>query len=95
MLASLFRSGLLLAGVSGVAVSSQVVQDGVERARVQLTTMSASPQSYPAPACSGLQYNLDQWKRLQQSDRWPFTDYANFMLAHPGWPGETSRDARA
>jgi len=95
MLASLFRSGLLLAGVSGVAVSSQVVQDGFERARVQVAALAASSQVYPAPAASGLQYNLDQWKRLQQSDRWPFTDYANFLLAHPGWPGETGRRAAA
>ncbi|WP_343519906.1 lytic transglycosylase domain-containing protein [Sphingomonas sp.] len=94
MLASLFRSGLLLAGVSGVAVSSQVVQDGVEYYGAQFAALAASPQLVPATS-SSLQYNLDQWKRLQQSDRWPFTDYANFLLAHPGWPGETSRRAAA
>nr|WP_241527262.1 lytic transglycosylase domain-containing protein [Sphingomonas turrisvirgatae] len=85
MLASVFRSGLLLAGVSGVAVSTQVAQNGFDGYR-------APPA---ASASSSLQYALSEWKRLQQSDRYPFTDYANFMLAHPGWPGETSRRAAA
>ena len=89
MLASLFRSGLLLAGVSGVAVSSQVVQGGFGAPRPQAMTAA------PVQAASPLQYTISEWKRLQQSDRYPFTDYANFMLAHPGWPGETGRRAAA
>lgn len=96
MLASVFKSGLLLAGVSGVAVSSQVVQDGAKWYRTQFAAVAAQalPAAPPASA-SSLQITVDQWKRLQQSDRWPFSDYANFMLAHPGWPGETSRRAAA
>lgn len=85
----MFRSGLLLAGVSGVAVSSQVAPGGFG---------AAQPQSSPSAmvqAASPLQYALSEWRRLQQSDRYPFSDYANFMLAHPGWPGETSRRAAA
>ncbi|WP_420139514.1 lytic transglycosylase domain-containing protein [Sphingomonas sp.] len=31
---------------------------------------------------------IDQWTRLRQSDRLPFADYARFMIAHRGWPGE-------
>ncbi|MFL9842146.1 lytic transglycosylase domain-containing protein [Sphingomonas sp. ST-64] len=95
MLASVFKSGLLLAGVSGVAVSSQVVQDGAEWYRAQFAALAAQVLPAAPPSASALQYNIDQWKRLQQSDRWPFSDYANFMLAHPGWPGETSRRAAA
>ncbi|MCP3728892.1 lytic transglycosylase domain-containing protein [Sphingomonas sp. MG17] len=86
MLASVLKSGLLLAGVSGVAVSSQVVQDGFGGYRT-------SPP--PVAQSASLQYVIGDWKRLQQSDRYPFTDYANFMLAHPGWPGETGRRAAA
>jgi soluble lytic murein transglycosylase len=93
MLASLLRSGLLLAGVSGIAASSQVVQDGYAWYRAQFTAFMAQIQG--PPSATTIQYNIDQWRRLQQSDRWPFSDYANFMLAHPGWPGETSRRAAA
>ena len=95
MLASLFRSGLLLAGVSGVAVSSQVVQDGAEWYRAQFAALASQVLPAAPPSAASLQYTIDQWKRLQQSDRWPFGDYANFMLAHPGWPGEMSRRAAA
>lgn len=38
---------------------------------------------------------LVEWQRLQQSDNFPFSDYANFLLAHPGWPGEKGRRAAA
>jgi soluble lytic murein transglycosylase len=31
---------------------------------------------------------IEQWQRLRQSDRLPFADYARFLIAHPGWPGE-------
>lgn len=31
---------------------------------------------------------VDEWKRLQQSDGMGFEAYSNFIMAHPGWPGE-------
>ena len=31
---------------------------------------------------------LTQWRSLQQNDTLGFSAYANFLLAHPGWPGE-------
>ena len=31
---------------------------------------------------------IDEWQRLRQSDRLPFADYAHFLIAHRGWPGE-------
>ncbi|WP_338420414.1 lytic transglycosylase domain-containing protein [Sphingomonas profundi] len=31
---------------------------------------------------------LVRWNRLRQSDGYPFADYAGFLLAFPGWPGE-------
>jgi len=58
--------------------------------------LGSVPASQPtAPAVDPFMSVIDQWKRLQQSDNWPFSDYANFLLAHPGWPGETSRRAAA
>jgi soluble lytic murein transglycosylase len=29
-----------------------------------------------------------RWNRLRQSDTYAFSDYAAFLLANPGWPGE-------
>jgi soluble lytic murein transglycosylase len=90
MLGSVLKSAVLLAGVSGVAASSQLAQDQFQRAASALQqTATPNPQADP------LSPVLLEWKRLQQSDNYPFADYANFMLAHPGWPGETSRRAAA
>ncbi|MCY7340000.1 MAG: transglycosylase SLT domain-containing protein [Sphingomonas bacterium] len=33
---------------------------------------------------------LSDWKRLRQSDGYAFTNYARFLGANPGWPGEAS-----
>jgi soluble lytic murein transglycosylase len=30
-----------------------------------------------------------QWKSLQQASNYPFSSYATFMIAHPGWPNES------
>lgn len=32
---------------------------------------------------------VDEWKRLRQSDGLEFSDYARFVIAHPGWPDES------
>jgi soluble lytic murein transglycosylase len=31
---------------------------------------------------------IDTWSSLRQSDALPFSTYANFLIAHRGWPGE-------
>jgi soluble lytic murein transglycosylase len=55
-----------------------------------------APQAYvPTPAPS---YSVDptiapvlaEWNSLRQSDSYPFSSYAAFLLSHPGWPGETA-----
>ncbi len=33
---------------------------------------------------------LLSWNRLRQSDSYPFSDYASFLVANPGWPGEAA-----
>lgn len=94
MLAGLIKNAMLLAGVSGVAASSQLTQEQLRWYRTQL--QSGAPMSAPPYIQSNqLGEALVEWKRLQQSDNYPFTDYANFLLLHPGWPGETSRRAAA
>lgn len=94
MLAPVIKSALLLVGVSGLAVSSQMTQAQIDWYRAAL--MQDGPRSPPAYIQSDeLAGAVVEWKRLQQSDNYPFADYANFLLIHPGWPGETSRRAAA
>ena len=91
MLASLSKNVLLISGLAGVAAASQSTQDQMQwyRDQVAQAAPTAGTQSESVNAA------LMNWQRLQQSDNLPFTDYANFLLAHPGWPGETSRRAAA
>ena len=39
---------------------------------------------------SALAASIAEWKSLQQSSSYGFDSYARFLLAHPGWPGETA-----
>jgi soluble lytic murein transglycosylase len=51
-----------------------------------------APASRPvaAPAFDPLRGAVYEWNRLRQSETWPFSDYARFLIAHPGWPLETA-----
>ena len=47
----------------------------------------------PPPAVSRydpLQGAIAEWDRLRQSEAYAFSDYSRFLIAHPGWPGETA-----
>ena len=94
MLGSMLKSGLLLAGVSGLTVSSEITQGqiGWYKQALESGAPRVAPPYVQSDPISGA---IAEWKRLQQSDNWPFSDYANFILAHPDWPGETSRRAAA
>jgi soluble lytic murein transglycosylase len=94
MLAPVIKSALLLVGVSGLAVSSQMTQAQIDWYRLALTgSASRTPPSYIQS--DELATAVVEWKRLSLSDNLPFADYANVLLLHPGWPGETSRRAVA
>lgn len=103
MLGMFSKLVLMAAGVTGAGVASQTMiqptpaqpqrqqwppqgLDRVSPAQPQQQMVQAIPNTNDP-----LVGVIDQWKRLQQSDTWPFADYANFLLAHPGWPGESGR----
>ena len=47
------------------------------------------PAYAPAPAAD-IDYALADWRRLRQSTGYSFADYARFIVANPGWPGEAT-----
>ncbi|WP_300974236.1 lytic transglycosylase domain-containing protein [Sphingomonas sp. LHG3406-1] len=59
---------------------------------------SGSAQLVPLTGVQGTQlapvndvgYALNDWRRLRQPGNWAFADYARFLIAYPGWPGETA-----
>jgi soluble lytic murein transglycosylase len=43
----------------------------------------------PVRAADPLSSAVGQWRTLQLSDNYSFSSYAGFMIAYPGWPGES------
>ncbi len=78
MVAAVLKTSLLMATIA-VTGSPGVVQDASVQAQ-------ASTQASNAALASA----LAQWRALQQTDALPFDSYANFVMAHPGWPNETA-----
>lgn len=88
MVGTVIKGALLFAGISGLAASSQVPP-----AMLAALTGGLMPEAQAQYDPVGTA--LVEWQRLQRSDNFPFSDYANFLLAHPGWPGEKGRRAAA
>ena len=84
MIASVIKSGMLLAGVSSLAIPASDVQDqlGWGRATQVLTGTTAGN--------AALASAIVEWKSLSTVPGYGFENYARFLLAHPGWPGETA-----
>ncbi len=47
-------------------------------------------QSAQAVNDSALSVAISEWNSLRQSDALPFSSYARFLVAHPGWPGDAA-----
>lgn len=39
---------------------------------------------------SALSMAISEWNAVRQSEALPFSSYARFLVAHPGWPGEAT-----
>ncbi|WP_407033617.1 lytic transglycosylase domain-containing protein [Facivitalis istanbulensis] len=83
---ALTKSAALLATLAGTMMTSGG-QDQLDRYRTQMANMS--PSGLPAPADGAIASAIAQWRALQQTDSLPFDSYAGFLMAHPGWPGES------
>jgi soluble lytic murein transglycosylase len=63
-------------------------------AAVQQSQNRASPAAAVQPnsqaAAYEINYALADWRRLRTSDGYAFADYARFLNANPGWPGEST-----
>jgi soluble lytic murein transglycosylase len=53
----------------------------------QLMPASSAPALAPVNDVGAA---LNDWRRLRQGGNAPFADYARFLIAYPGWPGESS-----
>lgn len=83
MMSSMTRTAFLFAMLLCSAAS----------ASAQVPLAAASPQ--PQAGVAQVNQALGDWRRLRQGDNFAFADYARFLIANPGWPGEDGlrRDA--
>ena len=87
--------GLKAAALSAVLVVSVSAagQDELDRLRAQMEAMQAQsilPQSLQPASDGAIASAIAQWTAVRQTDSLPFETYASFLLAHPGWPGESN-----
>ena len=79
-------------------VASKGTLDQAYPPLILATTASASVQQVPQPIIQrpvfqqapsiDVGYALNDWRRLRQSEGYAFADYARFVTAYPGWPGD-------
>ena len=71
----------LLAGLILATASPANAQDLLSSPPTRSSVVSNS---------AGLSSAVAEWNALRQSDALPFSSYANFLIAHPGWPNEAA-----
>ena len=71
-----------------LAIFVPLLLSAVAGAAVQPVIQPAAPRPAISPAYQ-INYALADWRRLRQSDGYAFADYARFVIANPGWPGES------
>jgi len=82
-------AGLVLLSVAAgaAAITVQSVRPGFSLPDTDAGSGEITPIVRPGKT-DPLWPAIDEWTRLRQSDRLPFADYARFLIAHSGWPGE-------
>ena len=69
---------------------STVAVAAVQQSRQGATPVAASAQAGSQAAAVEINYALADWRRLRASSGYAFADYARFLNANPGWPGEST-----
>ncbi|ARS25763.1 lytic transglycosylase domain-containing protein [Sphingomonas sp. KC8] len=86
MLTRALGFGVMMASVAGAATLTTDQRDWY---RSRLGLASAPPQASTV-AVDPVAEALIRWNRLRQTDSLAFSEYAGFLLAYPGWPGESA-----
>ena len=86
----LVPGALLLISVAAAAATLGADQAGWPRQAAAGGDGVAQPvaNAYSSSADVAVAGAVARWNRLRQSDSWAFSDYAGFLAAYPGWPGE-------
>lgn len=76
-------------GIIGSVLLSTVAAAAIQQNTLQPANVS-SVQTSSQAAANDINYALADWRRLRASEGYSFADYARFINANPGWPGESA-----
>ena len=82
-------SSMRALGIIVPLLLSTVAVAAVQQRPQTATPVAASAQATSRAALTEINYALADWRRLRASDGYAFADYARFLNANPGWPGES------
>ena len=83
-----------MSSMTRVAILSSALLASAASGAMQLTPdpLASLPATVtyatPAPVGNEIDYALADWRRLRAGGGYDFGDYARFLSANPGWPGE-------
>ncbi len=87
MMSSMRRMALFIPVLLATAASAAVQPYGRGDPLAPVVQRPAD-QNYAAAPVADVGQALVSWKRLRQSEGYPFANYAYFLATNPGWPGE-------
>ncbi|MFD1950881.1 lytic transglycosylase domain-containing protein [Sphingomonas arantia] len=95
MLSRILVSSTLLASVAAAAMTLQpqggaLVPPALPAPGYAVPSSAMPVTGYTAPGYDPIRSAIAEWTRLRQSDSYAFGDYARFLTAHPGWPGDVA-----
>lgn len=90
MLSRILVSSTLLASVAAAAMTARNGFPASPSKAPPPPQAGASAPAATTPAYDPIRAVIAEWNRLRQSDSFAFADYARFLTAHPGWPGEAA-----
>ncbi len=76
-------------GIFSSLLLSSMAAASVQQSGPTAPATSAAIQATSQAAVYDINYALADWRRLRASDGYAFADYARFVNANPGWPGES------
>ena len=76
-------------GIIGTLLLSTVAVASVQQSSTAPTS-AASLQVTSQAGANEINYALGDWRRLRASQGYAFADYARFLNANPGWPGDSA-----
>ncbi|HEU0310571.1 MAG TPA: lytic transglycosylase domain-containing protein, partial [Sphingomicrobium sp.] len=82
-------SSMRALGIVTPLLLSTVAVAAVQQTSPAPVATAAAAQATGQAAAYDINYALADWRRLRQSDGYAFADYARFVTANPGWPGES------